>query len=1255
MKSNNRLVRLAVLQALACASGLMLATPGSASADPARFDITAQPLPNALKNFAAQAKMQLLYRYDVVSHATATPVTGQLEKHAALERLLQGTGLEAVYSDANTATIRVISAADKAGASTKATSPSGNKSGATDAPPTTSAADTRTGPILLAQAGPAAQPAQGPASDSATEAMAIPEVIVVGVRQALATAQDVKKDSPTFVDSITATDIGSFPDVSASDALQRVPGITVNRLQSNDDSTHPSGEPTNILIRGLTQVRTEFNGRDMFSADNGRGLNFNDISPELLSRADAYKNQTADMIEGGIAGTVDLRTRLPFDQEGHVLVGSINGAYGDKSNQLTPAWSVLGSDSIRTDIGRFGFLADYSRSHVVTQTQSVIDDKIDTYCSSGYGTAAHAIVLPNGSIPCTSNVFGGTGWAYAPDGIRYSEVNYDRTRIGSTLAAQYQNNAENLLATLEYTDSGYHNAWLEDASHAILDGTYYGTPAFDPRATSIMAGSSKLVFGPNGMLQSGLLTQPHGSWAGSMSPNIQDAINTGSVVPGVPFVNDCGPGFTCASNRDGMYFQDETRDFNHNEDTKEGSLHIKWDILPTLHADFDAQYISADVVDHDMLVATGSMANYQYSTGSSGVPQVQLLPGSNVNYAAGGLSNPTNYWIPFIQGHEENDDGRESAFAADFKYDINPGGWVDSLKAGVRYADRDQTTRYSTFNWTPIAATYYCNGPGFSLTSTTPAPYPTATSTSSSCAPHSEFLGYGAGIWGTTNFNNFYNSGVYPNGNLVFMNKGTITNTGAVLQALSGATTNSPLGSGYVSICNRTGLVPGTCFLPSEDEKLDETTKAAYLMLNFGGANSNIFGVNVVGNGGVRVVETGENSTGSVGFPTPLNLLFAPCGSPLSAGNVVNPGCYVTPALAAFSNGGSSPNSYNAEHTNVLPSFNVRFGLDEKDFIRFAYSKAISRPDIGFMRNYVQINSPYINTGPDSPYVVYNSPTAAHVAANVVGYNFVFNSTAGNAALLPESADQLDLSFERYFARTSSVTLGVFWKKLSNTLSQAQFTRPFTNDGVTEEAQILGPVNVKNGGKIEGAEFAYQTFFDFLPGLLSGLGMQANYTYVNQINIHNSNLVDVGGLTTGGLGAYGAGNEAVGGVVIDSHRLEGVSTNTFNLVGLYEKGPIGFRLAYNWRSMYLTSNIDCCIGLPVFQKAAGFMDGSVRYSVDSHVELSFDVVNLLDTRIQYEQEVFGDSSATPGAKPVYMDSGWSATDRRYQLGVRVKF
>src|ERR1700730_15988551 len=151
MGTNNGLVRMRVLQALACASGLILATPGQASADPARFDIAAQPLPNALKNFAAQAKMQLLYRYDIVSHAMASPVSGQIEKHAALEQLLRGTGLEAVYSNENTATIRAIASSEKAAAGSKAAT--GDKPGPANPPPTSAApAAQKNGYLRLAPA-----------------------------------------------------------------------------------------------------------------------------------------------------------------------------------------------------------------------------------------------------------------------------------------------------------------------------------------------------------------------------------------------------------------------------------------------------------------------------------------------------------------------------------------------------------------------------------------------------------------------------------------------------------------------------------------------------------------------------------------------------------------------------------------------------------------------------------------------------------------------------------------------------------------------------------------------------------------------------------------------------------------------------------------------------------------------------------------------------------------------------------------------
>lgn len=97
--------------ALVCAAGIALALPAMATADSARFSIAAQPLATALKEFAAQAHMQVLYRYDVVKGENANPIRGNLEKHAALAQLLRNTGLTAVYSSDSAAKIAPVRAA----------------------------------------------------------------------------------------------------------------------------------------------------------------------------------------------------------------------------------------------------------------------------------------------------------------------------------------------------------------------------------------------------------------------------------------------------------------------------------------------------------------------------------------------------------------------------------------------------------------------------------------------------------------------------------------------------------------------------------------------------------------------------------------------------------------------------------------------------------------------------------------------------------------------------------------------------------------------------------------------------------------------------------------------------------------------------------------------------------------------------------------------------------------------------------------
>ena len=150
-----------------------------------------------------------------------------------------------------------------------------------------------------------------------------------------------------------------------------------------------------------------------------------------------------------------------------------------------------------------------------------------------------------------------------------------------------------------------------------------------------------------------------------------------------------------------------------------------------------------------------------------------------------------------------------------------------------------------------------------------------------------------------------------------------------------------------------------------------------------------------------------------------------------------------------------------------------------------------------------------------------------------------------------------------------------------------------TNNGSTQPSPFAARATTRHGGgTLKGFEIAYQTFFDKLPGAWSGLGVQLNYTKTKQDDINNSNLAVQAGYLPGSTTAFGGGNNnSTGGQgnagnplsftsnVIDSHRLAGISDDSYNIVGLYEFGKVGARLAYSWRSEFLTANLDCCVGL----------------------------------------------------------------------------
>ncbi|WP_126965838.1 TonB-dependent receptor [Xanthomonas arboricola] len=189
-----------------------------------------------------------------------------------------------------------------------------------------------------------------PAQDATTQQL--DTVQVTGTRSSVTKAQLVKQNAEQIVDSIVAEDIGKLPDNNVAEALQRISGIQISRNY---------GEGSSIAIRGLTQVRTELNGRDIFTANDGRGLSFEDVSAELLGGVNVYKNPSADMIEGGLGGTVDLRTRLPFDYDGRKIAGSVQYNYYDLADDGKPAFSGLFSDRWQTGIGEIGLLVNYSQ------------------------------------------------------------------------------------------------------------------------------------------------------------------------------------------------------------------------------------------------------------------------------------------------------------------------------------------------------------------------------------------------------------------------------------------------------------------------------------------------------------------------------------------------------------------------------------------------------------------------------------------------------------------------------------------------------------------------------------------------------------------------------------------------------------------------------------------------------------------------------------------------------------------------------
>lgn len=199
-------------------------------------------------------------------------------------------------------------------------------------------------PAALAQTTPPAEET-APASDEQI-APAEGEVVVTGLRRSLETSQNIKRNSEGIVDAIVAEDIGKLPDITASAALARVTGVQVNRA---------AGEAAQVQVRGLPDITTTYNGREIFTAE-GRFVQIQDFPAGSVAALEVYKSSTADLIEGGIGGQVNVRSRRPFDFDGFEAFGSLNGVHTDQAQKFDWNGNFLVSNRWDTGIGEIGIL-----------------------------------------------------------------------------------------------------------------------------------------------------------------------------------------------------------------------------------------------------------------------------------------------------------------------------------------------------------------------------------------------------------------------------------------------------------------------------------------------------------------------------------------------------------------------------------------------------------------------------------------------------------------------------------------------------------------------------------------------------------------------------------------------------------------------------------------------------------------------------------------------------------------------------------
>lgn len=865
---------------------------------------------------------------------------------------------------------------------------------------------------------------------------------VTGYRQSLQKSLDEKRYSTEQVDAIYAEDIGKFPDQNLAESLQRIAGVSIDR---------EGGEGQRISIRGLGSdfTRVRLNGLEaLATAGNGssgvnrsRGFDFNTFASELFSQVKVNKTQSAQMDEGSLGSTVDLRGSRPFDFDGFQASASAQAGYGELSEQYDPRFSGLLSNTWGD--GRFGALlsASYSKRNVYEEGYNPVRWEHGNHRNSNQSTAAnngtYGFCSPRGYNPQTPR---NPASNETPAGSG-SQANQDRnngwgsygisaTHCGTGLPRP-EATPENIAAYETAT-----NAWIPRypryirTAHEIERLGVTGAFQFkvsDDTLLSFDAMYSKL---------------DKDQREDSIGANLHRAANLGGktqITVREAQVDD--------QNRliygvfDNVDFRTESSLIQESTTFQQFSMNLDHHFNDSVKLEAQVGHSSSD---YERPVF--SLVSFDNSNVDGFVMDMRNggdMPSMTLPFA---LNDPAAWsWLGYgavpvnsngtargsnISEVRLNPSAVSNAFDTaklDLTFNINP---TFILRTGLAYKDYDmESEEYRHISYGRLAQAL-------------PAGVTIADLSTS-------LSGFGKNL-----------SGNVPDGWL-------IPDFGKIAELLN---INCNCDTGVQGGDYRLAGI-GHFGSSNNNFEVNERSLGGYLQLDF---NTELLDRAFRGNVGVRVVNTQINASG-----------WAPCNAASAGNNSDNCESFfgVASATAAAGDRSLVRSVVNHSYQDVLPSLNLAWDVAENVVLRFGAAKTMARPTLAYL-------SPSVSGGPtgyfdDGRVFAINLGNPKLDPFRSTNYDLSAEWYFAEGGLLSAAVFYKDI--DSYVQRTRLLTT---WGDMGYSLDL--LPAGFTADTVFNVQSYYNTP----GGPLKGYELTYQQPFTFLPGIWSKFGIQLNYTHV---------------------------------------------------------------------------------------------------------------------------------------------------------------